>query len=177
MHTRSHRAVACEREVRSLAGKRKAGTQAPSIASSECGCDLDILPTLTGYLLRRAQVAVYQDFARATGALDVRPAQFAALVVIGANPGLSQRALSGALSIDRSGVVMLLDWLETRGLAVRRPSSVDRRTHAVHLTPQGETLLAQLKRTVRAHDDAVTGSLSPDEKSLLIALLRRLSHS
>lgn len=136
--------------------------------------DLDILPDLVGYVLRRAQVAVYQDFARTVGSLDIRPAQFAALVVIGANPGLNQTSLAATLGIDRSGVVVLIDALEAKELAVRRPSPVDRRTYAIVLTAAGQALLARLKQAVSEHDRRATAALDAAERRQLTALLMRL---
>ena len=49
-----------------------------------------LLPTLLGYQLRRAQIAVFQDFARAMADFDITPGRFGVLEVIAANSGLSQ---------------------------------------------------------------------------------------
>src|SRR5690606_18479962 len=43
-----------------------------------------------GYYIRRLQVWVFQDFIRSLAPLEIRPAQYSVLTVIGANPGLSQ---------------------------------------------------------------------------------------
>ena len=136
--------------------------------------DLDVLPEIVGYSLRRAQVAIYQDFIRTIGGLDIRPAQFAAMVLVGANAGLSQTTLAASLGIDRSGVVTLIDALEARGLARRVRSATDRRTYAIELTADGQALLARLKVMVLDNDRRSTGSFSAEERDTLIALLRRL---
>lgn len=133
-----------------------------------------ILGDIVGYALRRAQFAVYQDYARTIGDLDVRPAQFAALALIDANPGLSQTALAAAMGIDRSGAVILIDALEARQLAVRLPSPTDRRTYAIMLTPTGQEMLAKLIERVIDHDRRMTAALSQEERLHLIGMLRRL---
>ena len=47
--------------------------------------DFDNLHTLLGYHLRRAQVAVFKNFAEAVGAEDISPGLFGALTIIGGN--------------------------------------------------------------------------------------------
>jgi len=90
--------------------------------------DLGPLPHLVGYMLRRAQLAVFQDFWRGYEAFDIRPAQYAVLLVIERNPGLRQSQVSAALNIKRANLVALLDSLESRGLARRVPVATDRRS-------------------------------------------------
>lgn len=136
--------------------------------------DYDMLNDIIGFALRRAQFLVYQDYARSVGELDLRPPQFAAMVIINANSGMSQTALANSMGIDRSAAVILIDALEKRGLAVRVPSTVDRRTHSILLTPDGEALLAKLKAVVAEHDARITAPLSADERETLVSLLRRI---
>ncbi len=156
-------------------GKRRSKTaMAGSMPEPGTGGDMGILGDIVGYSLRRAQVTVYQDYMRTIGELEIRPAQFAALSVIAGHPGLSQTQLASILGIDRSGAVTLIDALEGRGLALRMPSQVDRRTHAIVLTPQGHEMLQQLNELVRQHDDRMTARLSAAERTQLVDMLRRL---
>ncbi|MDO8606383.1 MAG: MarR family transcriptional regulator [Phaeospirillum sp.] len=133
-----------------------------------------MLDDIVGYRLRRAQFVVYQDYVRTVGSLEIRPAQFAAMTIIGANPGLSQTTLAGTMGIDRSGAVILIDALEDKGLASRVPSPVDRRTYAIVLTEKGQATLARLKELVSEHDRRVTACLTEAERGQLSALLLRL---
>lgn len=155
------------------AARRDAGV-AVAAAAPEAIREPRILGDIVGYALRRAQFSVYQDYARTIGDLDVRPAQFAAMALIDANPGLSQTALAAAMGIDRSGAVTLIDALEDRGLAVRMPSRTDRRTYAIMLTAAGQSLLARLVERVTEHDRRMTAGLSAEERLHLIDMLRRL---
>ena len=136
--------------------------------------DLGILPELIGFHLRKSQLAVFQDFARAVGAGELTPAQFAALMVIERNPGLSQTGLGQSLSIDRSTLVAVIDRLEGRGLVERADAPRDRRSYALHISNAGRELLRDLTERVRAHEAYIAGDFDPDEKALLISLLRRI---
>ncbi len=146
----------------------------PSPPNASSGMALDILDDIVGYRLRRAQVVIYQDYVRTVGSLDIRPSQFAAMTIIGANPGLSQTTLAATMGIDRSGAVILIDALEGRSLANRIPSPTDRRTYAIMLTAKGEETLAELKRRVTEHELRVTSQLSDAERLQLRELLRRI---
>jgi len=136
--------------------------------------DLGILPGLIGFQLRSAQLAVFQHFNRSLGDAGISPPQFGTLVLIEANPGISQSAVAAALRFDRSTLVQIIDRLEDRGLVVREPSSRDRRTHALKLTAKGERLLADLKRRVQAHEAAIAAALSDAERDSLVRLLARV---
>jgi DNA-binding MarR family transcriptional regulator len=135
---------------------------------------LGILPELLGYHLRRAHVAVFQDFARAMAGLDVTPGQVGVLQVIAANPGLSQIALGRAIGIDRSTVVAVIDRLEGRGLVVRALSPNDRRSHALRLSSAGEKTLGEIERRVRAHEKRIARALNVAERAQLIQLLTKI---
>lgn len=136
--------------------------------------DQSELKSIVGYALRRAQTLVYQDYARTVGELDIRPAQYAALCLILANPGLTQGTLSRAMGIDRSGAVSLIDALESRGLAVRVRSQADRRAYALMPTEAGQAAFVDLRRRVHDSDARVTAKLSGAERKTLISLLWRL---
>lgn len=134
----------------------------------------EVLHSIIGYALRRAQVAVYSDYARTISEFEVRPAQFAALAIIAANPGLTQTALAGTMGIDRSGAVSLVDALEGRGFALRMPAHGDRRSYAIMLTASGQAMLNRLVELVGEHDRRMTARLSQRERAQLVELLRRI---
>ncbi len=147
----------------------------PSGGDRDAEISLGLLPSLLGYALRRAQVAVFQNFTEVVGASELTPGQFGVLVVIDANPGLSQTQLGNALGIDRSTVVAVIDRLEGRGLVARQPAPNDRRSHALHLSDSGKISLRRLTERVRAHERQIARHLSADEQARLIELLRRVA--
>ena len=148
-------------------------TGAPAVEAVEA-VDYDILPELVGYHLRRAQSVVFDDFLRTMAAQRIAPGQFGVLVLIAANPGLSQSALARAVGVERSTMVGVIDRLQARGLVERRRSAADRRSYALGLSAAGRRLLARLKPMVRRHEKRATLRLDDAEKATLIGLLRRL---
>jgi len=135
---------------------------------------LGLLGDLVGYVLRRAQLAVFDDFMQTFAPLDLRPAQFSALILIDANPGRSQREIAAALGIQRPNFVAMMDEFERRGLAKRHRSETDRRSHALDLTDEGRALLRRAYEVVAVHEQRVTTRLSAAERSELIRLLSRM---
>jgi DNA-binding MarR family transcriptional regulator len=135
---------------------------------------MGLLPTLIGFNLRCAQVAVFQHFSRNIGHTAISPPQFGALILIEANPGISQSAIAAALRFDRSTLVQIIDRLEERKYVVREVSAHDRRSHALKLTSDGQTALADIKALVTTHEEHMMRGLSIDEQRTLIALLARV---
>jgi DNA-binding MarR family transcriptional regulator len=134
-----------------------------------------MLDELVGYAVRRAQIAIYENFAEMVGP-EITPPRFSALTVIHANPGLRQSDLAAALGIARSGVVMLVDELERMGLVERASVADDRRAYALRLTEPGKKRLESLRKTIKAHDDLISGQLSASEKRQLFRLLAKLGN-
>lgn len=147
----------------------------PSSIARVPGIDYGELDELLGYLLRRAQLAGFEAFQRATAGVDITPPRYTALTIVGANPGLSQTALGTALGTARSGAMMLTDWLVERGLAERRRRNGDGRAWGLYLTPRGRALHARLRRRVVGNDAEFAGRLAPRELSELKALLNKLA--
>jgi DNA-binding MarR family transcriptional regulator len=143
------------------------------VARGDGALDHGLLPRLVGYQLRLAQLAVFRDFDRATADLGLTPGRFGMLVLIEANPGVTQSALARAVGLDRSTLVALLDQLEDRRLVARRQGE-DRRTNGLWLTAAGQRFLGKMKRRVAAHEARVAARLTRAERELLLGALRRL---
>src|SRR5450759_1249649 len=105
-----------------------------------------------GYFLRRLQIWVFQDFIQTLGKMKVRPAQYSVLLIIEANPGRSQAAIGQTLGIERARLARLLHELERRKWINRRASGSDARSHCLHLTAEGEKVLAVSYTHLRAHE-------------------------
>jgi len=139
------------------------------------GVDYADLEQHFGYALKRAQIASFEAFSRATAGEQITPPRFTALIILAGNPGISQSALGEVLGTARSGAMMLADWLEQRGLAERRPRPDDARVWGLFLTAKGGTLLRDLKRKVKRHDKLFAARLQPAERSELLRLLAKLA--
>jgi DNA-binding MarR family transcriptional regulator len=130
------------------------------------------LPGLLGYRLRLAQQAVFRDFAASVG--EVSPGRVGLLLLVEANPGVTQSRLARAVHLDRSTMVGVVDTLEGRGLIERRRGE-DRRTNGLWLTRAGRGLIARLKERIELHERRVAARLSGAERAQLIALLEKLA--
>ena len=130
------------------------------------------LPDLLGYRLRLAQQAVFRDFARNVS--DLPPGRVGILLLVDANPGVTQSRLAHAVGLDRSTLVGVLHGLEARDLVVRRRGE-DRRTNGLWLTRAGRALMATLKQRIRVHERRVAARLTTTERAQLLTLLERLA--
>lgn len=102
------------------------------------------------------------------------PGRAGILLLIDANPGVTQTRLAQAVGIDRSTLVGLLHALEARELIERRRGE-DRRTNGVWLTQRGRRLVASLKQRIRVHERRVAAGLTPAERAQLLHLLEKLA--
>lgn len=144
----------------------------PARAAGQGGQPVSIksLTRLTGYLIRQAQLWVFNDFNQRLAPLDLRPVQYSVLSVTRENPGLSQMALSQVLGIGRSAIVPLLDVLEARGLLERTAAS-DRRSHALHLTAAGTALLERADALVMEQEQQLMEIVGRDSQQQLLSIL------
>ena len=92
-----------------------------------CGSDRF---ALVGYRLRLAQQAVFRDFGATHG--DLPPGRVGILLLIEANPEVTQSRLAQAVGLDRSTMVGVLHALEAQRLVERRRGA-DRRTNGLLL--------------------------------------------
>ena len=136
------------------------------------GLDPGPLPELIGYRLRLAQQSVFRDFAASVPGLS--PGRVGMLLLIEANPGVTQSRLARAVDRDRSTMVGVLDQLEAKGLIERRKGE-DRRTNALRLTRSGRSLLARAKRAIAIHERRIASRLSVVERDKLLELLARIA--
>jgi DNA-binding MarR family transcriptional regulator len=122
-------------------------------------------------LLTRLSRVVYQ---RATEkVLGMRLKVYTSLDYLREHEGLSQQGMAEALHIDANTCVLLLNELETAGLAERRRDPHDRRRHIVALNPAGRRALERAERALESVEDEVLGVLSAEERATLRQLLGR----
>lgn len=136
--------------------------------------DLSWLEGTIGYSIRRAQLAVFRDIYRAFDDAAITLAQFSILAVAADNPGVNQADLALALGVERPRIVPLIDALAARGLAVRVSPPSDGRRRQIYLTPEGEALLAVLKRRFAKHQRHLVDLLGVDEAAAFLRTLRRV---
>jgi DNA-binding MarR family transcriptional regulator len=145
------------------------------LATNRSTVDFGPLHDDLGYVLRRAQLAVFQKFFETFAAFDIRPAQYSVLTVIERNAGISQAQAADALGIKKPNFVAMIDALEARGLARRVPAENDRRFHGLYLTDEGRILMGKLHKIAAAQERAVMEQLGPTEYRRLRESLRAVA--
>ena len=155
---------------------KKAGAQVANElpAPAARATDVGPLAQMIGYALRRAQLTVFEEVIANFAHLDLRPAQYSVLVLLGHAPGLKQSEVATALGIQRANFVVLFDGLERRGLAKRSPAPNDRRSYALYLTEAGKALLERANRREAELEQKLDVRLGPGGREQLLDLLGRL---
>ena len=155
--------------------KAAAGARAAVSTPARPAHDVGPLANMVGYVLRRAQLAVFDEVIANFAELDLRPAQYSVLVLLRHAPGQKQSEIAAALGIQRANFVVLFDGLERRGLARRSPAPNDKRSYALYLTDQGRALLARADAIEARLDTRLDARLGPGGRIRLLELLARLS--
>lgn len=133
------------------------------------------LASAVGFLLSWNGRRTAVGFAQALEELDLRPHLFGVMTLMDAQPGLNQQELVSGSLVDPSSMVAVLDELEGRGLAERRPHPSDRRKHALHLTATGKRTLARARQRATDFAEELLAPLDPEERESLRILLRKLA--
>ena len=133
------------------------------------------LGEFAGQLFFRLWRASHTRIAKALESLDLTPALFALLNLLGRADGANQQELGRAMAVDPSTMVSLIDELEAKGLAKRQPHPNDRRARAVALTAKGRRVRERSRQMASQAEDEVLGGLSAADRQELLRLLR-LAH-
>lgn len=118
------------------------------------------LNALPGHCIRRLQQIAVAIFMQESGDSGVTPVQFAVLQALAAQAGIDQRTLARVVSFDTSTIGGVVDRLEARGLLTRSHCDGDRRVRLLHLTPDGEALLASLTPSMQRTQKRILEPLS-----------------
>jgi DNA-binding MarR family transcriptional regulator len=127
-----------------------------------------------GFLLRCAQLFVFQHFQRDVEGLDLTPAAYSVLVILDRQPGIRQNKLTDLLAIRPANCVTLVNGLEKRNLVLREKVKVSGRAVALTLTEAGSALLCEANARVDAHRERLSRRLGEADTRLLLSLLQRL---
>jgi len=150
------------------------GSEAGKGGTVAKAADVGPLAANVRYLLRRAQLAVFDELIQALAPLGLRPAQYGVLILLKHAPGLKQTDVAGALGIQRANFVVLFDELERRGLARRDPMPNDRRSYALYLTAAGDEVRERAAKREAALEASLDAKLGPGGRQQLLDLLGRL---
>jgi DNA-binding MarR family transcriptional regulator len=132
----------------------------------------DILADLPGYALRRAAAAIQAEFSAMLHPLGLRPTDASILVLIAANPGVTQSALGQNLGVQRANMVPLVARLEENGYIAR--IAVDGRSFGLKLTKSGAQLCAKVKAAIKIHQQQITARIPEMHRDHLVPALQAL---
>lgn len=130
-----------------------------------------------GYLLARLGESSRRRFHKALEPEGLHPRHFGVMTMVAAHPGMSQQQLHEKTAVDPSSMVAVIDELEAKGMAERRPDPEDRRARAIYLTAQGQQTLERARVLAAGLQREFFGALSAEERQTLHALLRKLAGS
>ena len=118
----------------------------------------------------------HDRFHDACAAADISPPQLKALLSMAPGQAQSMRSLADSWRCDASWVTGIVDGLEERGYAVRRPHPTDRRIKVVEITPLGEK--AKQRALDRLHEPPPSfANLTVAEQRQLRDLLKKVASS
>jgi DNA-binding MarR family transcriptional regulator len=104
----------------------------------------------------------------------VSPSQSRALGVLSRHGEMRLSALAEHLRIVPRSATEVIDDLEKRGLAVRKPDPSDRRATLVALTPEGVSTMQAINEARAAEADRLFAGLNPADRADLTRILRQL---
>lgn len=150
----------------------------PRFAMATNAIDEGNLGALLGWRLAQALVAASDVFEAEVGLpLGLKPVELSTLELLRANPGIAPARLARALAVSRPQATQLLDRLEARGLARRRPSGTDGRGFEVDATAEGQRCARDAIASLRAAEAVAMSPLSAAERAMLLELLGKLAPS
>jgi DNA-binding MarR family transcriptional regulator len=124
-----------------------------------------------GYAIRRLHQISVGIFLQEAGESGVTPVQYAALQVVGNQPGIDQRTLARTIALDTSTTGGVIDRLEARGWLERRLSPEDRRARQLFLTPVGEQGLADTVPAMLRAQEQILAPLTERQRAEFMRLL------
>ena len=105
---------------------------------------------------------------------DITPSALRALRVLGRHGAMRLSELSEQLRIAPRSVTEVVDTLESRGLAARRPDPADRRATLAELTERGASVLDAIRAARGTEAERLFGRLSATDRAHLARILRKL---
>lgn len=133
------------------------------------------------HLLHRAGQCAGDIFQAEMANGDLTPRQFAVLVTVSQNEGLSQTDLVEKTGIDRSTLADIVRRMLKKGLLQRRRTKEDARAYAVKLSEEGWRVLKSAEPLSKRVDDRILSALPSAQQrdrfiSDLNTIVQALSH-
>lgn len=125
-------------------------------------------------VLNRASRAITDRIRGSIERHELSLSEFAVLEVLYSKGRLLVGEVGSRVLLTSGSTTYVIDKLEERGLVVRRPCADDRRALHVELTKKGRQLIDQIFPGHAEEVRQAMGGLTPEEKLITTALLKRL---
>lgn len=116
------------------------------------------------HLLHRVGQCASDIFQNELGAEDLTPRQYAVLVAVSQNEGLSQTQLVEKTGVDRSTLADIVRRMLKKGLLQRRRTKGDARAYAVKLTDEGRRVLKLADPLAKRVDEKILAVLPSQQR-------------
>ena len=126
------------------------------------------------HLLHRAGQCAGDVFQSEMRTDDLTPRQYAVLVAVAENEGLSQTNLVEMTGIDRSTLADIIRRMLKKGLVQRRRTKEDARAYAVKLTEEGRRILRSAEPMARRVDDRILQALPATQRDRFLTDLNTI---
>jgi MarR family transcriptional regulator, temperature-dependent positive regulator of motility len=127
------------------------------------------------HLLHRASQCAADIFASAIMPGDLTPRQYAVLLTIANEEGLSQTDLVARTGIDRSTLADIVRRMSERNLLQRQRTKEDARAYSVRLTEKGRSALMAAEPVAMRIDQQILAALPANERQVFLQALSRLT--
>lgn len=108
---------------------------------------------------------------------DIGSGQYAFLLVLYQNDGISQEEISSRLTIDKGTTARALEKLERSGFIKRISNPQDRRSNKVFLTDKAREVEPILNETLSSWTETLLRDLTHEEQELIFKILEKMVNS
>jgi DNA-binding MarR family transcriptional regulator len=121
------------------------------------------------HLLHRAGQCAGDVFHGEIGESDLTPRQYAVLLTVAQNEGLSQTQVVERTGIDRSTLADIVRRMLKKGLLQRRRTKEDARAYAVRLTDEGRRMLNRCEPLVKRVEQRILDALPEENRTQFLS--------
>ena len=128
-----------------------------------------------GILIKRASLEIEKTALAILAPYSMNLTQFKIIVYLYNAPPASTRQvdLERAFSMTNPSVTSVLHTLEKKGLVQREENPEDKRSNVIVLTDKAVQMQSELETVGERLEEAIAENLSPEERTTLIALLKK----
>jgi len=132
-----------------------------------------------GYIIERTAKRLKRAFQQTLTTLgaDITVDQWVVLDLVQKQPGMSQQEIAAATAKDRPTVTRIIDKLEAKRLAERKPGNGDRRKFGIYPTTKGIEKVKQLMPKVEEFRLAHFDGLNDRDVKALVRIMDKINYN